>query len=118
MDSPLCEVIHTALADLPSGRVGSFQNQVICTLVLPSSMHTPKYGPPIPHDKVLREVVDEAVRHITHLEESYGHGPVPHLQFDDYIMSNINDVAHYFNKLLANLNSGPLNQKHRKNTNR
>ena len=41
LDSPLCEVIHRALADLPSGRLGSFRKQVICTLALPSRTHTP-----------------------------------------------------------------------------
>jgi len=41
-----------------------------------------------------------------------------HLRFDDYIMLKNNDVVHYFQPAASNLNSGPGNQKPRKNTNR
>ena len=77
LDSPLHEVIHRALAVQSSGRLGSFRQQVTCTLDLPSRTHTHRIGPPIPHDTTLREVVVGAVGHIEQPVESYGHGPFP-----------------------------------------
>ena len=77
LDSTLHEVIHRALADQSYGRLGSFRQQVRCTLNLPSRTRTHRQGSPIPHDTTLREVVDGAVGHIEPPVESYGHGPVP-----------------------------------------
>ena len=54
---------------------------------------------------------------VNFMKEEWAAFGIAHLHFDDYIMSKINDVAHYFNQLLANLNSGPVNQKPWKNTN-
>jgi len=77
LDSTLHEVIHRALADQSSGRLGSFRQQLMCALNVPRHTRTLRQGPLIPHDTTLREVVDEAVGHIEPPAESYGHGPVP-----------------------------------------
>jgi len=77
LDYPLHKVIHRALADQFSRRLGSFRQQVMCTLNLPSRTCIHRQGPPIPHDTTQQEVVDGAVGHIEPPVESYGHGPVP-----------------------------------------
>jgi len=58
IDSPFHEVIQRAMmADLPSGRLGSFRKQVICTLAQPKSADALRHRPPIPYDTTLREIV-------------------------------------------------------------
>ena len=70
IDSQCHKVIHRALADLPSGRLGSFRKQVVCTLALPNSADTLRHCPPIPHDATLQEMIVETIGHIERPERA------------------------------------------------
>jgi len=80
IDPPLHLVIQRALADLPSGRLGSFCKQVVCTLALPKSANAfSGTAPPIPHDTTLREMYSDQLAILSDQRRAKDMGQFPRM---------------------------------------
>ena len=55
---------------------------------------------------------------VNFMQKEWAAFSIAHLHCDDYIMSKINDVVHYFQLAASKFDQWPINQKRRKNTNR